>query len=587
MHRPEHPRPQFTRSLWLNLNGEWDFARDPQNRGLDEGWHKNPTLPDKIRVPFAFQSKLSGIQDKTPTDWCWYHRKFAVPDEIAGKQIILHFGAVDYRCRVYVNGQFAGTHEGGHTPFSFDITQHLTADGQQSLTLRVHDPLTDQAIPRGKQYWREKPQGIWYTQTTGIWQTVWLEAVEKTHIKGVRFTTDFDIGTVTVEADIAGEYAGTEFSAAISHGGEMIVWSTVSVSGPCAKIAFDLFDKRLGFNFDPVWRPEKPNLFDVKLHLTTDNTVLDEVDSYFGMRKIHMENGRVFLNNRPYYQKLVLDQGYWPDGLLTAPTDEDFKKDILLAKEMGFNGCRKHQKVEDPRFLYWADKLGFLVWGECAAAQQFCGDAITRLTKEWMEIIDRDYNHPCIVTWVPYNESWGVPRVNLNVQEQSHLNAMYYLIKSLDPTRLVVSNDGWEMTVTDIVSVHNYAHGNAHETAKHAAFKENIATADALVNAMHCGLNVFARGYGHSGQPILLTEFGGVGYKADDADGWGHTWAGSLDTLLADLARIWDAIAASKALQGYCYTQLTDVEQEINGLLTYDRKLKCDLEIIRKLNELL
>ena len=595
MQRPEYPRPQFVRALWQNLNGEWDFARDPHNRGLEEKWFKNPAIlkeAEKIQVPFAFQSKLSGITDKTPTDWCWYHREFTVPSEMAGKQIILHFGAVDYRCWVYVNGEFAGTHEGGHTPFSFDITPHLTSGAQQTLTLRVHDPLTDQTIPRGKQYWREKPEGIWYTPTTGIWQTVWLEAVEKTHIKNVRFTTDYYNGRVLVEANIAGACDEAQFSASITFNGRAVAHSTVSVTGPVAKITFDLFDERLGLpsDFDPVWRPESPNLFDVKLRLTTETatcTILDEVDSYFGMRKIHTENGKIFLNNRPYYQKLVLDQGYWPDGLLTAPTDDDFKRDILLAKEMGFNGCRKHQKVEDPRYLYWADKLGFLVWGECAAAQCFCSDAITRLTKEWMEIIERDYNHPCIVTWVPYNESWGVPGVHLNVQEQSHLNAMYYLIKSLDTTRLVVSNDGWEMTVTDIVSIHNYAHGNAHETAKHSSYKEDIATTDALINAMHCGLHVFAHGYGYNGQPILLTEFGGVAYKADENDGWGHTAAGNLEQLLADLARIWDAIAASKGLHGYCYTQLTDVETEINGLLTYDRKPKCDLGRIRELNGLL
>lgn len=585
--RPEYPRPQFVRNQWLNLNGEWDFALDPSNCGLDEKWFKNPVFAGKIQVPFAFQSKLSGVEDKTPSDWCWYHRKFAVPSEMAGKQIYLHFGAVDYQCWVYVNEELAGTHEGGHTPFSFDITPYLHNLPEQSVTLRVYDPLTDETIPRGKQYWREKPESIWYTPTTGIWQTVWLEAVEKTHIKNVRFTTDFDNGSVLVEASLVGAYAAAEFSAAITFKGQPVVHSALSVTGSCAKITFDLFDERLGLpkDFDPVWRPENPNLFDVKLRLSTADTT-DEVNSYFGMRKIHTENGKVFLNNRPYYQKLVLDQGYWPDGLLTAPTDDDLKKDILLAKEMGFNGCRKHQKVEDPRFLYWADKLGFLVWGECAAAQCFCNDAITRLTKEWIEIIDRDYNHPSIVTWVPYNESWGVSRANSNMQEQSHLNAMYYLIKSLDPTRLVVSNDGWEMTVTDIVSVHNYSHGHEHETAKYAAFKENIDTDEALTTTLHCGKNVFARGYSHQGQPILLTEFGGVSYKAGETAGWGYTTAQSPEHLLADLARIWDAIFSSKSLHGYCYTQLTDVEQEINGLLTYDRKPKCDLDKIRELNSL-
>jgi len=585
--RPEYPRPQFVRDLWVNLNGEWDFGLDTSNEGLDQKWFQSPALPEKIQVPFAYQSKLSQVRDKSQSDWCWYHRKFALPPEMRGKEIILHFGAVDYQCWVYLNGKLVGTHEGGHTAFSFDITPYL-AGGDESLTLRVYDPLRDETIPRGKQFWEDKSAGIWYTPTTGIWQTVWLEAVEKTHIKDLRFTPDLDKGTVTIEATVTGDYKGSTFDTQITYKGQEIINNSFNVKEPYIRLEFELFNKKIfrsGFHYGGMgWTPEHPHLFDVKLKLTR-GTAVDIVDSYFGLRKIHTENGKVFLNNRPYYQKLVLDQGYWPEGLLTAPSDEALKKDIELAKEMGFNGCRKHQKVEDPRFLYWADKLGFLVWGECAAAPCFSEEAAARLTKEWIEIINRDYNHPSIVTWVPINESWGVPNVNLNKQEQYHTLGLYYLIKSLDPTRLVISNDGWEMTKTDILAIHNYNHGQKDEPAKYARYKKDLSTKENLLAAMPAARNLYCEGFEYQGEPILLTEYGGIAYKADDSTGWGYTMVQSADALLEDYARIMDAVFASENLHGFCYTQLTDVEQEINGLLTYDRKPKCDLGKLRELNQ--
>jgi len=587
MYRKEYPRPQFVRDLWLNLNGEWDFALDKANIGMDEKWFVNPNLAGKIQVPFAYQSKLSQVECKDISNWCWYHRKFTVPVEMTGKQIILHFGAVDYQAWVYVNGQQVGTHEGGHTAFSFNITPYLTTMGEQSLTLRVYDPSKDETIPRGKQNWEEESRAIWYTPTTGIWQTVWLEALEKTHIESVRFTPDLDRGTVVVEAVIAGNHDNTTFKTAIAYKGENIICNSFRVSEPYIRLEYDLYNKKIfrtPFHHSGMtWSPENPNLFDVTLELETA-TGTDVVTSYFGMRKIHTQNGKVYLNNRPYYQKLVLDQGYWPDGLLTAPSDEDLKKDILLTKEMGFNGCRKHQKVEDPRFMYWADKLGFLVWGECAAAPSFSETAVARLYKEWIEITKQYYNHPCIVTWVPINESWGVPNVQSNKQEQAHTLGLYYLIKSLDPTRLVISNDGWEMTKTDIVAIHNYNHGHKDEVAKFGIFKKGLSTLENLLESKPAARELFVGGFEYQNEPILLTEYGGIAYKADETAGWGYTSVQTEAQLLDDYARIMEAVFASDALQGFCYTQLTDVEQEINGLLTYDRKPKCDLAKIRELN---
>ena len=589
MHRPEYPRPQLVRDAWLNLNGEWSFEFDDGNIGLKEKWYKKPKFSKKIQVPFAYQTKLSGINDPSFHDYCWYHRTFEVPATMKGKQIILHFGAVDYHAHVYVNGELAGTHEGGHTAFSFDITGHLNG-GTEALTLRVYDPSTDETIPRGKQYWQEKSDGIWYTRTTGIWQTVWLEAVDEVHVKWIRFTPDVDAGDIAVDWELSGNCKGkaTEFEIYMS--GEKVACHYAAVSEPINRCSINLFGKTIFrsnmHNKGWLWSPEHPNLFDVKINVTDGQKTLDELDTYFGMRKIHTENGMVYLNNRPYYQKLVLDQGYWPEGLLTAPTDEALKLDITLSKEAGFNGARKHQKVEDPRFLYWADKIGYLVWGECAAAPSFSEKAVARLTREWLEIIERDYNHPCIVAWVPINESWGVSNLNYVEQQANHTLGLYYTIKSMDATRLVISNDGWEMTVTDICAVHNYSHGQKSEKEKYEYYKKCISTLDDILTAQPAHRNIYVDGYYHQGEPVLLTEFGGIGFKIGDDSGWGYTNVSSEAEYIDDYRRIMEAIFASEVLYGYCYTQLTDVEQEINGVLTYDRKPKCDLKKLKECNNL-
>jgi len=589
IYRQEYPRPQLVRKDWLNLNGEWDFAFDRDNVGVKEKWiQKADAFDRKINVPFAYQTKLSGIHDPSFCDHVWYRRSFSIPKEWGDKSVIIHFGAVDYRAWVYVNGKLVGFHEGGHTSFSFDITECLTHETEE-IVVRVEDPSTDETIPRGKQFWKEKSEAIWYTRTTGIWQTVWLEPVNETRISKLRFTPDIDHGDILIEFDVAGDYQNTRAEFEITLDEEPIASNTHLVTAPYNKHLIHLYQQqifRTGFHHHGWnWSPENPKLFDIKIRLLDENGLeLDKIDSYFGMRKIHTENGMVYLNNRPYYQKLVLDQGYWPDGLLTAPTDEDLKKDIELTKEMGFNGCRKHQKVEDPRFMYWADKLGFLVWGECAAAPYFSDTAASRLTKEWIEIIERDYNHPSLVAWVPINESWGVPFINHDKQQQNHSLAMYHLIHSLDTTRLVISNDGWELTKTDICAIHNYNHGNKEEVAKYEYYKDTLETKESILKSQPAHRNIYANGFKHEGEPILLTEFGGIGFKVGEDAGWGYTSVKTEEEFVEDYKRVMEAVYASKILHGYCYTQLTDVEQEINGLLTYHREPKCDLKRIREIN---
>lgn len=587
--RKEYPRPQLRRKEWLNLNGIWEFAIDDRNVGLEEKWFKKSQVFNQtINVPFAYQTKLSTIEDSSFHDFVWYRREVEIPKNWEGKRIILHFGAVDYRTWVYVNEQLVGYHEGGHVSFSFDITNYLIG-GKETIVVRVEDPSTDETIPRGKQYWIEQSDSIWYTRTTGIWQTVWMEPVSPSHLSKVRFTPDVDNGEIKIDFEVTGDYIGKKAEVEIRFKQEIIAKDSIEIHERYNKRSINLYNRhifRTGFHHDGWnWTPDHPNLFDVKLLLKEDQEVLDEIDSYFGMRKIHTENGMVYLNNKPYYQKLVLDQGYWKDGLLTAPSDADLKKDIELAKDMGFNGCRKHQKVEDPRFLYWADQLGFLVWGECAASASYSEDAVSRLTREWIEIIERDYNHPSIIAWVPLNESWGIPGVRVNKQEQHHSLAMYHLIHSLDTTRLVISNDGWEMTQSDICAVHNYNHGSKDETEKYEAFKESISTKENILTSQPAKRSIYANGFEHKGEPIILTEFGGIGFKLGEDSGWGYTSVSNKEEFISDYKRVMEAVYSSKALNGYCYTQLTDVEQEINGLLTYSREPKYELSEIKKIND--
>lgn len=587
--RQEYPRPQLKRNEWQNLNGVWQFEFDDENKGMQLGWHKNPSaLGRKVNVPFAYQTELSGINDPSFHDWIWYSRQFTVPASWENKQVILHFGAVDYRTWVYVNGELVGFHEGGHVAFSFEVTDYLNW-ANETVTLRVEDPSTDETIPRGKQFWQEESEAIWYTRTTGIWQTVWLEALHPTHLSNIRFTPDIDLGDVHVEFEVEGEYHGKQVEIEISFDNEVIVNDVISIYEKSNKRSINIFNQKIfRTNFHNegwCWTPESPSLFEINLKVKSNNKTLDEVESYFGMRKVHTENGMFYLNNKPYYQKLVLDQGYWPEGLLTAPSDEAFKLDIELTKKMGFNGCRKHQKVEDPRFLYWADKLGFLVWGESASSVTYSEKAATRLTNEWIEIIERDYNHPSIVAWVPLNESWGIANVKSNKQQQNHSLAMYHLIKSIDTTRLVISNDGWEMTTTDICAIHNYNHGGKDELRKQEVFKESIVSKKNILQSQPAKRSIYANGFEYKGEPIMLTEFGGIAYKVGENTGWGYTSVSGAEEFLTDYKRVLEHVYNSKVLHGYCYTQLTDVEQEINGLLTYNRKPKCDLEEIKKINE--
>lgn len=585
--RNEYPRPDFVREQWLSLNGSWQFAYG------NECTH--------IEVPFVCQSKLSGIGKTIKEDELVYTRTFKVPDDWRDKTVLLHFGAVDYRCRVFVNHQCVGSHTGGQTPFTFDITPYLNWC-QEEIRVEVQDPLYDETIARGKQNWEGNPRFIWYTPSSGIWQTVWLEPVEETSLDWIHFTPDIDEGTVRIEYCLSNSATlPCKISFDITQHDTPIFSGEMACKEKRGSLTVDIFRKKAmqgSFHFvGNYWTPENPILYQVTAVLknTADTRILDTVQSYFGMRKIHIENGRLYLNNQPYFHKLLLDQGYWAEGLITAPCDEEYKNDILKAKAMGFNGCRKHEKVEDPRFLYWADTLGFLVWEGMASFWSYTPQAAAAFSKEWLDVIHRDYNHPSIVVWGMLNESWGVPRIYSNAQQQSFAKALYYQAKSQDSTRLVISNDGWEMVESDICAIHSYKHGEVSDQKQHNAFAQALKQPERFCEIME--KLPYVKGKEYEGQPVVLTECGGIAVLADNAgEGsredaiqqsqveWGYT-SSDKDSFLQEYQRIIEAIYDSELMNGFCYTQLTDVEQEHNGLLTADHQFKFDPLAIKKIND--
>lgn len=589
--RPEYPRPQFRRRDWINLGGQWSFAFDDAGVGIRERWYDvtvegsgRAPFERRITVPYCYQSSLSGIDDNRLHDIVWYACTFDRPDAgPARDRVLLHFGAVDYWATVWVNGACVATHEGGHTPFTADVTAALHERGNV-LVVRAEDAARDLSIPRGKQYWKQQPEGIFYTPTTGIWQPVWLEPVSAAYIDTLRATPDIDQAVAELEVGVAGHREGLAVRVTASFHGTTVARQRIPVDAPVVSRRLPLTrrrllpgTRRLAQYRLALWSPEEPNLYDLRLELLDHSgRVLDTVDSYIGMRKIETRGGRVFLNNRPYYQRLVLDQGYFPGGLLTAPTDDDLHRDIELAKELGFNGARKHQKIEDPRWLYWADRLGFLVWEEMPSAYRCTPPYVSRVTAEWQAAIRRDYNHPCIVAWVPMNESWGVPELASDPAQVAYLTGLYHLTRSLDRTRLVVSNDGWEHAVTDLLTRHDYAGAKA--------LRKRYRSVKSAASVRPDGQAPYVPGFAYHGEPIMVTEFGGIALDADAyGSGWGYHEAADPDELAKRYAALVDALRRSDAVCGFCYTQLTDVQQEINGLLTAGRVSKVDPARIREI----
>lgn len=577
--RKNYPRPHFVREAWLNLNGEWDFSFDRDNSGEKEKWYSQSDFEQKINVPFTYETKASGIDDSTHHRNIWYKKEVTLDKNQSSNRVILRFQASDYVTKVWVNAQFAGQHTGGHSQFSFDVTDLVDFDDQNTVTVKVEDSVS-KSQPRGKQRWVKENFACWYVQTTGIWQTVWIEYVSPESIENVKITPDID--TYSVEFDYAlSDYpeADWEVRSTVKYKEKLISKDTTSVSRIDSKVQVSVLDEENEWGVY-LWTPETPNLYDVTFELLIDGTVVDSVKSYFGMRKVSISNGLVMLNNEPYYQKLLLDQGYWPDSMLTAPNDEALLEDIVKTKEMGFNGVRKHQKIEDQQFLHLCNTEGLIVWSEMAATYDFDDTAVDNFTREWLDIVRQNYNHPCIITWVPFNESWGVSKIKTDRQQQMFTESIYYLTKSLDKERPVIVNDGWEHTISDIIALHDYE-----ELGK--TFKERYMNKDDILenDIPHNGFKyAFAEGYTYDGQPVMITEYGGIAFN--DGRGWGYgNQVETEEDFLNRYQNITDAIKDIPYISGYCYTQTTDVQQEINGLLNEDRSPKIPLNKIKEIND--
>ena len=584
--RPEHPRPDFMRDTFSNLNGVWQFAFDDADVGLTEGWYKpGYPLERTITVPFCYQSEASGIG---PTDEIhpilWYRRSFTVPEEMKGRKILLKFGAVDFEAKVYVNGHAVGGHKGGYTPFELDITPFLM-DRENDLCVRVVDR-PDPIQPRGKQYWK---QGLWaclYTASSGIWQTVYLEAASDLRLDYVHVTPDIDRGLASVEI-LLNRVPDREvtLSLDVQLDGKKIRKVTTSTVNRNVTVTIDM-DTRDTFSPVALWTPNHPMLYDLRVQVWDEKEKLDQVDTYFGMRKIEVRDGIVYLNNDRLYQRLILDQGYWPDTMITPPSDEAIRKDLEWTKKFGFNGARKHQKIEDPRYYYWADKMGVLVWGEVPSPFAYTDETVENLSATLLEFIRRDFNHPCIITWVPLNESWGVPQIVSNERQRMTASMLYYMTKAADGTRLCSGNDGWEQVHTDICGLHDY-------TDNRAKLENHFADRNFIEKQTCDGRRAYADGFSCTGkEAFMVTEYGGIALANIGIQGemggmqtWGyHGKETDEEAFFARYEACTEAVIQIPFCQGYCYTQLTDVMQEINGLLTPDRKPKMDVERLRKQN---
>jgi beta-galactosidase/beta-glucuronidase len=575
---PEHgyPRPQLQRAHWTSLNGIWEFALDPDGR-----WH----TPGQIRwnaeilVPYAPETPWSGIGDTGFYRRCWYRRTFEAPRLRHGERLLLHFGAVDWAATVWVNGSLAVCHEGGYTPFCADVTEVLAPSGEQTVVVLADDDPADLGKPRGKQDWQLEPHSIWYPRTTGLWQTVWLEKVPSTWIDSLRWTPSLDRWELSFEAWMGGEpRERLRLGVKLRAGSQVLADDTYTVVAGEVHRRIALSDPGIDdFRNELLWSPASPTLIEAQIQLWAERgELLDEVVSYTALRSIAIQGDRVILNGRPYYLRMVLDQGYWPESGLTAPDDDALRRDVELAKAMGFNGVRKHQKIEDPRFLHWADRLGRVVWEEMPSAYRFTKRSIQRLTREWMEAIRRDYSHPCIIAWVPFNESWGVPNLPDSQAERHYVRALYHLTKTLDSTRPVVGNDGWESVATDIIGIHDYD-ADPERIEKRYAAQDHLPRL--LQRERPGGRLLVLEENAHTGQPVVLTEFGGI--AASDARGtWGYSRAATGEELAALYADLLYAVNSSPLFAGFCYTQFSDTYQEANGLLRADRTPKLPLEQI-------
>ncbi|MDQ6833567.1 MAG: glycoside hydrolase family 2 [Chloroflexota bacterium] len=572
----DYPRPQLVRDAWLSLDGVWNFASERTAcwRGPSEVQWDN-----RIMVPFAPETPASGVHDTDFHAVCWYQRTFDAPALESGARLILHFGAVDYAATVWVNGTIVTRHTGGYTPFSADITEYLVPAGPQSVIVRAEDDPHDLAKPRGKQDWQREPHAIWYPRTSGIWQTVWLEPIAAHSIKRLTWLPNLHRWEIGLEAIIMGpQRDDLRLQVTLHIGEKLLADDTYAVIGNDVTRRIALSDPGIDdYRNELLWSPQHPTLIDAELRLWDgQGALIDHVWSYTALRSVMVQGDRFLLNGRPFCLQMVLDQGYWPTSGLTAPDDAALKRDVELAKAMGFNGVRKHQQIADPRYLAWADRLGLLVWGEMPSAYRFTKNSVERIIHEWLAVIERDLSHPCIVAWVPFNESWGVPDLPNIEAQRDYVRTLYHLTKTIDPDRPVVGNDGWESVATDIIAIHDY---DANLERIERRYSSPEAIPHLFKDALPAGRLVSLTA-DRQDQPIMLTEFGGL-TLANDPGAWGYARVGSSEEFAERYTSLLAVVRSFSLFAGFCYTQFADTYQETNGLLYADRTPKFPLEQIR------
>lgn len=547
--RKEYPRPQMVRSTWENLNGLWEFDFDFGRSGRERGVQNQPHLGRRILVPFCPESELSGIAYKDFMNAVWYKREFEVRNVYPNQRVLLHFEAVDYFCEVWVNGQRAGSHNGGYTPFCFDITASVT-EGKNVISVYAEDDVRDPMRPRGKQAETFYSHDCDYTRVTGIWQTVWLEYVPETYIRSYRVNTDIDNGSVTFEVRMNRSCTVKTLSTLVSYQGKPMGNAVRKTSGSAVSFTVELKELHL-------WQPLAAQLYDVDFLLEASDGSRDEIRGYFGLRSVELSDKAILINGKPVFQRLILDQGFYRDGIYTAPTDEALKKDIQLSIDMGYNGARLHQKVFERRYLYWADHMGYLVWGEYGnwGLDHSNPKALESYLEPWIEVVERDYNNPALVGWCPFNETWdyqGRP------QDDMVLSGIYHVTKAMDHTRPVIDTSGNFHVVTDIYDIHDYEQDVEKFAAHYAPMKQGGPVYDNFPNRQH-----------HEGQPYFVSEYGGILWNDQQESGWGYGDAPKTMEEFADrYIGLTQTLLANPGICALCYTQLYDVEQEKNGIYT-------------------
>ncbi|MBE6591166.1 MAG: beta-galactosidase [Ruminococcaceae bacterium] len=570
--RKEYPRPQLVREDWLCLNGQWEFEIDNSESGEAREFFKREKLDGEITVPYCPESELSGVGNKDYMNCVWYKKDVEIPADWKGKRIMLHIGAIDYHARLWVNGKYVASHRGGYVPFDADVTDALE-EGSNRITVCAYDHLREGLQPSGKQAHKFASSGCHYTRTTGIWQSVWLEPVSPAHLISFKAFPNISSVSAAFELEISAPALGCVAKIKASYDGRPMGEAESEINCNSVSLNVKLNEKHL-------WDIKQGELYDLDITIEKNGEVLDSVRAYFGLREVFLDKTGMVLNGRRVFGRWVLDQGFYPDGIYTAPSDEALKKDIEYSFALGFNGARLHEKVFEPRFLYWADKMGYPVWGEHAnwGLDHSRPESILSFLPEWLEAVKRDFSHPCVIGWCPFNETWDV---NGSRQYNGVIKTVYLATKAADGTRPVIDTSGNFHELSDIFDVHDYEQ----DVELFKSYYADIA--NGVINDQCERRKDWKGRQKYDGKtPVFVSEYGGIKWTGkENAAGWGYGKSVTTEEeFIARYKGLTDALLDNPEIMGFCYTQLYDVEQEVNGLMTYDRQFKFDPQIFYEIN---